>query len=189
MLNKFGTTMRYLDDILSVDNDYFKQFLYNDNIIDGFKGIYPRYALTLQLVDSATTINYMDVQILRDQSHNIDHCLHNKLYTRSYDKRDGEKYKKLNITKYPSSRSLIAQKVGHNIILSQCHRFVILDTYKVDFIKDTVRLFWDLSRNGFDHTALCSRIKHFLLSYRTRLIYGMKPLNLFKEFMHILRDI
>ena len=136
----------------------------------------------------ATTINYMDVTILRDQSHNINHCLHIKLYTRSYDKRDGEKYKKLNITKYPSSRSLIAQKVSHNIILSQCHRFVILDTYKVDFIRDTIRLFWDLVRNGFDQKALCSRIKHFLLSYRTRIIYGMKPMNLFKELMHILRD-
>ena len=55
--------MRYLDDILSVENDSFKQFLYNDNIIDGLKGIYPRYAVTLQLVDMATTINYMDVTI------------------------------------------------------------------------------------------------------------------------------
>ena len=89
MLNKFSTTLRYLDDILSVDNDSFKQLLYNDNISDGLTGIYPRYAVTLQLVDKATTINYMDVQILRDQSHNINHCLHNKLYTRSYDKRDG----------------------------------------------------------------------------------------------------
>jgi len=93
MLIKFRTTMRYVDDILSVDNDSFKQLLYNDNLVDGVKGIYPRCAVTLQLVDMATTINYMDVTILRDQSHNINHCLHNKLYTRSYDKRDGVKYK------------------------------------------------------------------------------------------------
>ena len=54
MLIKFRTTMRYVDDILSVDNDSFKQLLYNDNIIDGLKGIYPRYAVTLQLVDITT---------------------------------------------------------------------------------------------------------------------------------------
>jgi len=188
MLNNFSTTMRYVDDILSVDNASFKQLLYIENTLDGLSGIYPRTAVTLQLVDNASTLNYMDIQILRDQSHNIDHFLHNKLYTRSYDKRDGEKYRKLNITKYPSSRSLIAHKVSYNIILSQCHRFVILDTYRVDFIRDAVRLFWDLSRNGFDNNKLCQRFKHFLLSYRTRLIYGSKPISLFREFMCNLWD-
>ena len=81
MLIKFSTTMRYVDDILSVDNDSFKQLLYIENTFDGLRGIYPRTAVTLQLVDNASTLNYMDIQILRDQSHNIDHFLHNKLDT------------------------------------------------------------------------------------------------------------
>ena len=75
MLINFSTTMRYVDDILSVDNASFKQFLYIENTFDGLKGIYPRTAVTLQLVDNASTLNYMDIQILRDHSHN----LHNKL--------------------------------------------------------------------------------------------------------------
>jgi hypothetical protein len=41
LLTAFSGTMRYLDDILSVDNAVFERLLYNDIDFNGIKGIYP----------------------------------------------------------------------------------------------------------------------------------------------------
>ena len=156
-------------------------------MLDGVLGIYPRHAITLQRVDRATSITYMDIHILPNVCHESKQSHHEILYTRSYDKRDGVKFKNLKLIKYTSASSLINHTVSYNIIISQCHRFITLDMRKMDFIRDTARIFWDLSHKGFNQYILLSRIRHFILSFRTRLVYGMKPFGLFAEIKSFLR--
>ena len=54
LMEAFGRTMRYLDDILSIDNLNFNELLYTDVHQNHVMGIYPRHAVTLQLVDRST---------------------------------------------------------------------------------------------------------------------------------------
>ena len=65
LLQAFMNTLRYLDDLLTINNAWFSQLLYTDNKHEGVKGIYPRKAVTLQIVDKGLVINYMDSTISR----------------------------------------------------------------------------------------------------------------------------
>jgi len=177
LITKFEHTMRYLDDILSVDNEFFENYLYNDVTLDGIHGIYPSNAVKLQKVEKGSRINYMDVTIVRfEGKHKV---FANKLYTQCYDKRRHGKLAALNLIKYPSASSLLSQAVGHNIIITQCHRYAILDMYITDFIKDTVQVLGDLVRKGYSKTKLLEKIKHFLLSYKQKVLYGIAPFGIY----------
>ena len=181
LIDSFNRTLRYLDDILSIDNKEFGKLIYNDTVLKQVRGIYPRQAITLQQVDRSVTINYMDSSISRYISSKKKHYLDNKLYTKTYDKRQSAKYIKLNLIKYPSSKSLISLSIGYNIMNTQCHRFIELDMCKEDFIKDTIRVYRELVQKGFSKKLLLSRTKRFLFKYNSCTLYGSYPMTLFKE--------
>ena len=187
LLTKFSNTMRYLDDIFSIDNVTFSQLLYTDMVMDGVTGIYPRNAVTRQLGERGESVTYMDTMILKEHHEVKGDNVHDILYTRTYDKRFGPKYKNLHIIKYPTSDSLLYNSVSYNIVLTQCHRFIILDMRKEDFIRDTSQVIRELTRKGFNQEMLLAKAKRFLLTYRTKLIYGSHPLCLFKDLKTSLR--
>jgi len=165
LLSAFKDTMRYLDDILSIDNAYFQQLLYNDTYLHDVKGIYPRQAVTLQRVDKNVKINYMDTTIGRYQA-NTKHYLFNKLFTKAFDKRSEGKFQTFKLIKYPSALSLIRESVGYNIIVTQCHRFINLDMCKEDFVRDTIHVYHELYRKGFNKSMLISKVGRFLATYK-----------------------
>src|SRR5689334_22758552 len=53
-------TMRYLDDINSINNPHFQDLLYTDMESKEITGVYPRHARTLQLVRKAASTQEMD---------------------------------------------------------------------------------------------------------------------------------
>jgi len=77
LLDKFSNTTGYLDDILSIDNDYFHRLLYTDIECKGIKGIYPRQAVTLNLESKGTEVNYIDLTLVP----HTNSSMKNKLYT------------------------------------------------------------------------------------------------------------
>src|SRR6185437_12710936 len=49
LLRLFINSIRYLDDLLIINNAYFSQLIYTDNTCEGVQGIYPRKADTFFL--------------------------------------------------------------------------------------------------------------------------------------------
>ena len=184
LLQAFLHTLRYLDDLLSINNALFSQLLYTDNVHEGIKGIYPRKAVTLQLVDKGLDVHYMDSHILRFPTQQ-QHFLSNKLFTKTYDKRTSKKWRDLRIIKYPSAQSLINHDIGYNIMITQCHRFSIMDMRKEDFIADIIKVFHDLALKGFDKVILLSKVRRFILTWKQTALYGKQPFKIYMEIEKI----
>jgi hypothetical protein len=187
LLTSFSSTLRYVDDILSIDNDSFPLLLYLDKTYDGVKGIYPSNGLIIQPVEQGSSVTYMDTHIAK---HNITHPfkeLPNTLFTRTYDKRNGVKYKSLHIIKYPHISSLLREEVGYNIISTQCHRYIALDMHKADFIRDVIHTCMELIGKGYNKDRLLAKIKRFLLSCKIKILFAVHPFSLFKEIKRTLQ--
>ena len=95
----------------------------------------------------------MDTTISRYHGHKKDHYLFNKLFTKSYDKRQEDIYNKIGIIKYPSSSSLLSKAVGYNIITTQCHRLAILNMCMEDFIDSAMKVYHELATKGYGEAA------------------------------------
>src|SRR5690348_8673557 len=98
LLRLFVNSIRYLDDLLNINNAHFSQLIYTDHTCEGVQG----KAVTLQIEAKGYSVNYMDSTISRFPFVR-NHCLSHKLYTKTYDKRTGIKWKHLKIIKYPSA--------------------------------------------------------------------------------------
>jgi len=186
LLRIFCNTMRYLDDILAIDNPLFVKLLYTDCQHEGIKGIYPRGALTIERVSRAEKVQYMDASISR-YSGDSKHYMDGKLFTRTFDKRRFGKFAHLNLLRYTAAESLILPSVGLNIITTQMHRFVKLDMRLSDFVNDTVQTFYDLIHSGFDRINLLSKIRRFLLTFKSRLLYGVTPIYIYRLLLRKLK--
>ena len=158
-LEKYRHTIRYLDDILSIDNTAFHSLLYNSTSVPT-TGLYPP-DLTIQLIDNKIPIHYMDIEIHLSNTLNT---LTKKpfFYTAIHDKYNEPKYAHIPNIRYPHIISLISTSIGHNIISSQGYRFLRINTLRNNFIRDMTNLISTLIRKGYNINTLLQVTHKFI---------------------------
>jgi len=169
IIDKFKNTIRFLDDILSIDNQLFKELLYSDSIYQGIHGIYPKEAVELQLVAQGLPLSYMDL-LIKCRKNN--HFLAGRLCTQSFDKRAEKKFSKIACIKYPHASSLLTDKMGYNVVLTECYRHYRLNTEAEGFLHEIAKVVQELRKKGFDLAKLLRTFRSFLLKVNNRALYG-----------------
>ena len=132
---QFSNTFRYIDDLLSVNNENF-----GNHISD----IYPS---DLELKDTTLTSNevcYLDTRIRNGDSNTPFHLS-------VYDKRDDFSFR---IVNFPHMDSNIPANPAYGVYISQLVRYVRICTSKLDFIRRLRRLSSRLLHQGFKSTLL-----------------------------------
>ena len=131
----FSNTFRYIDDLLSVNNENFGNYI---------SDIYPS---DLELKDTTLTSNevcYLDTRIRNGDSNTPFHLS-------VYDKRDDFSFR---IVNFPHMDSNIPANPAYGVYISQLVRYVRICTSKLDFIRRLRRLSSRLLHQGFKSTLL-----------------------------------
>ena len=137
---KFNNTMRYIDDLLTLNNNRF------ECAIDD---IYPPELQLKKTTDCPTALSYLDVMITID----------NGIYsTAVYDKRDNFNF---NIVNFPYLSSNIPSKPAYGVYISQLVRISRICSDFVHFKERHYRLTLRLINQGFWYSALCIAFKKF----------------------------
>ena len=132
---QFSNTFRYIDDLLSVNNENFGNYI---------SDIYPS---DLELKDTTLTSNevcYLDTRIRNGDSNTPFHLS-------VYDKRDDFSFR---IVNFPHMDSNIPANPAYGVYISQLVRYVRICTSKLDFIRRLRRLSSRLLHQGFKSMLL-----------------------------------
>ena len=144
-LYKFNKSYRYIDDLLTTNND----FLLND-----FKNrIYPP-ELTLNCEDkSDQEVNYLDLHLeVKDSS----------IQYRLFDKRDNFSF---NIVNFPDLSGNVPTNQSYGVFISQLIRFARCCQQFVDFKSRTLWLVERLLQQHFKFSKLCKTFRKFSTKY------------------------
>ena len=142
---KFSNSYRYIDDLLSFNNN---------NFINQFKKrIYPQ-GLTLNKENkSPTNTSFLDIDITIDN---------NEIITKLYDKRDDFKF---DINSFPFLSSNIHKKRTHGVIISQLIRYSKACSKPKDFLTKAKTLIAKLIKQHFNITLLKKKTSIFYDKY------------------------
>ena len=141
LAKKFNLTFRYIDDVLSLNNKLFSDFLHR---------IYPP---ELEIKDTTDTLNaasYLDLHLERDEN--------GKLSIRIYDKRDDFDFQ---IVNFPYLCSNIPCSPAYGVFISQLIRYSRACTDYNDFLQRCVKLTEKLMIQGYTRPRLIKTFKKF----------------------------
>ena len=137
---KFKHTLRYIDDLLTLNNPHFEQEIPN---------IYPSQLVLKKTTEATDKLSYLDMYI---------HIEGRQFFTSVFDKRDAFKFY---IVNYPFLDSNIPTKPAYGVYLSQLVRIGrICDKY-ADFKNRHLMLTRRLLKQGYRYDHLCSCFKRF----------------------------
>ena len=140
LAKKFGTTMRYIDDLLTLNNDMF-----HSAIVD----IYPDELKLKKTTESSTTLSYLDIKI---------GIVNGKYSTEVYDKRDDFNF---NIVNFLFLCSNIPSGPAYGVYISQ---LVCIGRICSDYSSFALRhrkLTERLVHQGFRYSNLCKAFDKF----------------------------
>ena len=141
LAKSFNFTFRYIDDVLSLNNDKFKDFLHL---------IYPNELEIKDTTDTMKSASYLDLFL------EIDNTRH--LKTKLYDKRDDFNFP---IVNFPFLSSNIPASPAYGVYISQLIRYSrACDSYN-DFLERGVLLSRKLLSQGFARQRLLSSLRKF----------------------------
>ena len=112
----FYFTKRYIDDVLSINNSRFAEFL---------PLIYPPELEVKKTTDTTSSASFLDLYLEYDDS------------TKIYDKRDDFNFKIIN---FPNMRSNIPASPAYGVYISQLIRYARASTTYSDFLKRHLHL-------------------------------------------------
>ena len=136
---KFNGTMRYIDDLLTLNNSGFASKI---------PDIYPPELDLKKITESPTTVSYLDILIIINKG---------KYVTAVYDKRDSFNF---SIVNFPYLCSNIPSKPAYGVYISQLVRIGrICDNFEE--FNDRHKLTSKLIKQGFWYTQLCYCLKGF----------------------------
>ena len=138
MARRFNNTMRYIDDLLILNNIQF-----NDAIQD----IYPSELQLKKTTESPTTLSYLDILITIE---------HGKYSTTLYYKRDSFHF---DIVNFPNMSSNIPSKPAYGVYVSQLVRIGRKCSGYEQFCERHYKLTQKLIKQGFRYAELCSQIQ------------------------------
>ena len=163
MAKRFCNTVRYIDDLLALNNKKFEEEIVN---------IYPPELTLKRTTESDTTLSYLDVSISICQG---------KFITEVFDKRDNFNF---NIVNYPYMCSNIPAKPTYGVYISQLIRISRICDKFDSFVKRHRLLTDRLIKQGFWYSKLCSsfikfarrhsaEICKYRVSIRTHVVEGI----------------
>ena len=174
LVSKFSGTARYIDDLFSVDNELFSQYLYvSQTDVHGLHGIYPDF-LTLNCEqESNVKISFLDVLVFRDK---------NIWCTKTYDKREHHPLSSIDQKKYPHPSSFLSTRSKFGIITSRMSCFGRVNIRKRDFIERMRIFILEFRNRGYPLKQIRNFAGRFLK--RKPLHFNVKGLmkNLFMGF-------
>ena len=134
----FSSTFRYIDDLISLNNNAFESYL---------DQIYPPELSITKETKSDKEASYLDLLItVKDD----------KFHTKLYDKRDDFNFKIVNYP-YPIA-SNIPEKPAYGVYASRVISFVRACDNYVDFSERHISLCTSLLRQGFRYRLLCKQL-------------------------------
>ena len=138
--HSFNLTFRYIDDVLSLNNVKFSEYL---------DSIYPSELEIKDTSDSPKFVNFLDLHLEIDKD---------KLFTSLYDKRDDFNF---NIVNFPFLSSNIPAAPAYGVFVSQLVRYSRSSSNYSDFIKRCSKLTTKLLNQGFEIPKLKKSFRKF----------------------------
>ena len=135
----FNFTYRYIDDVLSINNSRFAEFL---------PLIYPPELEVKETTDTASSASFLDLYLEFDNS--------GQLSTKIYDKRDEFNFKIIN---FPTSPA-------YGVYISQLIRYARVSSNYSDFLKRHLHLRNRLLDQGYKKIRLIRSLKKFIFRYQ-----------------------
>ena len=142
----FNFTYRYIDDVLSINNSRFAEFL---------PLIYPPELQVKETTDTASSASFLDLYLEFDDS--------GQLSTKIYDKRDDFNFKIIN---FPNMCSNIPASPAYGVYISQLIRFARASSNYSDFLKRHLHLRNRLLDQGYKKIRLIRSLKKFIFRYQ-----------------------
>ena len=141
-LRAFNFTYRYIDDVLSINNSRFAEFL---------PLIYPPELEVKEITDTASSASFLDLYLEFDDSGQIS--------TKIYDKRDDFNF---NIINFPNMRSNIPASPAYGVYISQLIRYARASSNYFDFLKRHLHLRNRLLDKAKNRVALFDLLKIYI---------------------------
>jgi hypothetical protein len=135
----FNFTYRYIDDVLSINNSRFAEFL---------PLIYPPELEVKETTDTASSASFLDLYLEFDDS--------GQLSTKIYDKRDDFNFKIIN---FPNMCSNIPAPPAYGVYISQLIRYARASSNYSDFLKRHLYLRNRLLDKGYKKICLIRSLK------------------------------
>jgi hypothetical protein len=142
----FNFTNRYIDDVLSINNSRFAEFL---------PLIYPPELEVKETTDIASSASSLDVYLEFDDS--------GQLSTKIYDKRDDFNFQIIN---FPNMFSNIPSSPAYGVYISQLIRYARVSSNYSDFMKRHLHLRNGLPDQGYTNIRLIRSLKKFIFRYQ-----------------------
>ena len=142
----FNFTYRYIDDVLSINNSRFVEFL---------PLIYPPELEVKETTDTASSASFLDLYLEFDDS--------GQLSTKIYDKRDDFNFKIIN---FPNMCSNIPASPAYGVYISQLIRYARASSNYSDFLKRHLHLRNRLLDQGYKKIRLIRSLNKFIFRYQ-----------------------
>ena len=140
LAQQFSFTYRYIDDVLSLKNTKFAEYL---------EFIYPRELEIKETTETSASSSYLDCYLYIDNG---------KLTTRLYDKRDDFNFP---IVNFPFLSSNIPSAPAYGVYVSQLIRYARTCSNYQDFMERGKVLTQKLLSQGYQKTKLVATLKKF----------------------------
>ena len=144
LIDKFNDTSRYLDDILTIDNPAFTEYI---------PDIYPRELQSIKANTSDTEISVLDLNIK---------VIGSNIHTSVYDKRDDFGFP---IVNFPWFSGDVPRLPSYGIHISQLVRFARCYTSGLDFDSKNLQITSKLLTQGYRYHKLRKTFGKFFRSY------------------------
>ena len=138
----FNFTYRYIDDVLSINNSRFAEFL---------PLIYPPELEVKETTDTASSASFLDLYLEFDDR--------GQLSTNIYDKRDDFNFRNIN---FPNMYSNIPASHAYGVHISQLIRNASASSNYSDFLKRQLHLRNRLLDHGYQKIRLIRSLKKFI---------------------------
>ena len=142
----FNFTYRYIDDVLSINNSRFAEFL---------PLIYPPGLEGKETTDTASSASFLDLYLEFDDS--------GQLSTKIYDKRDDFNFKIIN---FPNMCRNIPASPAYGVYISQLIRYARASSNYSDFLKRHLHLRNRLLDQVYEKIRLIRSLKKFIFRYQ-----------------------
>jgi hypothetical protein len=139
---------RYIDDLLTIDFPEFESLRY----LPG--GIYPKHILQLNVADSGDKVPYLDLFIHQNKRRG--------LVAGIYDKRLDDKFKNIDVIRYPAIDSYLSSKAKYGIVDSQMFRFSRRCSKRRDFVYNTSLVIYRLQLKDYCMHTVWTYVRKFM---------------------------
>jgi hypothetical protein len=142
----FNLPYRYIDDVLSINNSRFAEFL---------PLIYPPELEVKETTDTASSASLLDLYLEFNDS--------DQLTTKIYDKRDNFNFKIIN---FPNMCSNIPASAAYGVYISQLIRYARTSSNYSELLKRHLYLRNRLLDQGYEKIRLIRSLKNFILRFQ-----------------------